>query len=194
MGPVIFLTAMIVTASARPEYHHARQAISELGEVGAPRAALMNYGGFLLYGILIVGFAVALHDGIRRGPGDWLGPLLLAVYGVAYVGVAFAPCNPGCTGAVGTGHEQAHFLLTRVIIMTAVAAPLVLFARLAKDPAWSSVSPPILVLPVLGYLAFLLPIPGLEPGWQQRAFFGCTLAWILVLGWKARRLSPAGAA
>ena len=31
-------------------------------------------------------------------PGDWLGPLLLAVYGLDYVAVAFAPCSPGCTG------------------------------------------------------------------------------------------------
>ena len=200
LAPMVFVAAVLVTAAARPEYRHASQAISELGEMGAPRAALMNLGGFLVYGILILGFAVALHRGIRQGPGDWLGPLLLALYGVAYVAVAFAPCNPGCTGAVPTANETAHFLLSRVIMLTAVATPLVLFGRLAKDTAWAAVSPLVLVLTVLGYLLFLLPIPGLQAGWQQRLFFGCTMAWILVLavrllslGGKTREVSPPAA-
>ena len=86
LAPLVFPGAVIVTAAGRPEYHHATQAISELGEVGARNAALMNYGGFLLYGLLIVGLAVGLHQGIRRGSGDWLGPLLFLIYGLAYMG------------------------------------------------------------------------------------------------------------
>lgn len=192
LAPLVFLGAVIVTAAGRPEYHHATQAISELGERGARNAALMNYGGFLLYGLLIVGLAVGLHRGIRRGPGDWLGPLLLLVYGVAYVGVAFAPCNPGCTGATPTINEQAHVLLSRIIILTSVATPLVLFPRLAKDPAWAALSPLLVVLPMIGYLLFLLPIPGLQSGWQQRVFFGCTLAWILAVALRLFRLTGRG--
>jgi len=199
LAPIVFVVAVIVTAAGRPDYHHASQAISELGEIGAPRAALMNYGGFLLYGVLIVGLAVGLHDGIGRGPGDWLGPLLLGVYGAAYVAVAFAPCNPGCTGVAPSANEQAHFLVSRFIILTAVATPLVLFARLAKDPAWAAVSPLVLILTVVGYLLYLLPIPGLTAGWQQRLFLGCTLAWVLLLGGRllglaARARAPSPAA
>jgi hypothetical membrane protein len=181
LAPLVFLGAVIVTAAGRPEYHHATQAISELGEVGARNAALMNYGGFLLYGALIVGLAVALHQGIRRGPGDWLGPLLLLLYGLAYIGVAFARCNPGCTGESHTAGEQVHFLLSRIIILTAVATPFVLYPRLAKDPAWTSLSPLVAILPTIAYLLFLLPVPGLTSGWQQRAFFGFTLGWVLSL-------------
>jgi uncharacterized protein DUF998 len=181
LAPLVFLGAVVVTAAGRPEYHHATQMISELGETGARNATLMNYGGFLVYGVLIVGLAVGLHQGIRRGPGDWLGPLLLLLYGLAYMGVAFAPCNPGCTGETPTTSEQVHFLLSRFIVLTAVATPLVLYTRLAKDPAWRSLSPLLVILPTVAYLLFLLPVPGLTAGWQQRAFFGFTLAWILVL-------------
>jgi hypothetical protein len=35
-GPLVFVVAVVLTAAARPEYHHAKQAISELGEMGAP--------------------------------------------------------------------------------------------------------------------------------------------------------------
>jgi hypothetical protein len=181
LGPLVFPGTVIVTAAGRPEYHHATQAISELGEVGARNAALMNYGGFLFYGLLIVGLAVGLHQGVRRGLGDWLGPFLLLVYGVAYAVVAFAPCNPGCTGATQTINEQVHFLVSRIIVLTSVATPLVLFPRLAKDPAWASLSPLVVVLPLIGYLLFLLPVPGITSGWQQRVFVGCTLGWVLAL-------------
>lgn len=184
LAPLVFVGAVVVTAAGRPEYHHATQTISELGEVGAPNAALMNYGGFLLYGLLIVGLAAGLHSGVRRGPGDWLGPVLLMVYGAAYAAVAFAPCNPGCTGATPTSNEQAHFLASRVIILTAIAAPLVLFPRLAKDADWTRMSPLAVVMPVLGYLFFLLPLPRVTSGWQQRLFVACTLSWILALAWR----------
>jgi uncharacterized protein DUF998 len=187
LAPLVFVAAVIVTAAGRPEYHHATQFISELGEVGGRNAVLMNYGGFLLYGLLIVGLAIALHRGVRRGLGDWLGPLLLLLYGVAYIGVAFAPCNPGCTGQ--TTSEQVHFLLSRFIILTAVATPLVLFPRLAKDPAWASLSPLLVALPTIAYLVFLLPVPGLTSGWQQRVFIGGTLGWILAVAIRLVRVT-----
>jgi len=98
LGPMVFVAAVLATATARPEYHQASQAISELGEVGAPRAALMNFGGFFLYGLLMIGFAVGLHAEIEHGPGDWLGPLLVAIYGLGYLAVALHRVVPGALG------------------------------------------------------------------------------------------------
>lgn len=189
VAPFVFVAAVIVTAAARPDYRHDEQMISILGELGGPRAAVMNMAGFLLYGTLVLGLAAGLHEAIRNGPGDWLGPLLIAVYGVGYVAVAFAPCSPGCTGASSVTSEQAHFLISRVIFLTAVAGPLALFARLAKDPAWSSLRYFVLLLSTVGYLLFLLPLPGVGPGSQQRLFIGCTLGWILLLAWRLVRLT-----
>ena len=200
IAPVLLLGVVVVTAAGRPEYRHASQAISVLGEVGGRGAGLMNFVGFLAYGLLIVGLAVGVHGGVRSGPGDWLGLSLLLTYGLAYVGVAFAPCDPGCTGASASINEQAHVLLSRIIIMTSVAGPLVLFPRFAKDPGWAPLSPILLALPVIGYLLFLLPLPGLEFGSQQRASMACTLGWVLAvscrlfsLSGKAGFVSPAAA-
>jgi hypothetical membrane protein len=200
IAPFVFVTAVIVTAAARPDYRHDEQVISLLGELGGPRAAVMNFAGFLIYGVLVLGLAAGLHEGIRNGPGDWLGPLLVAVYGLGYVAVGFAPCSPGCTGASSAPSEQAHFLISRLIFMAAVAGPFTLFARLAKDPAWSGLRHIVVLLTALGYLLFLLPLPNVGAGSQQRLFIGCTLGWILVLAWRlfrltsARRSSPPAAA
>ena len=182
LAPIVLVAAVILAAAGRPEYQHATQTISELGEVGARRAALMNYGGFLPYGLLVIALAFGLHAVVRRGSGDWLGPVLLGIYGLAYVAVAFAPCDPGCTGTSLSPHEKAHVLIGRVVIMTSLAAPLVLYPRLAKDPAWSSLGWLLIALPVVGYLVFLGVIPSLPFGWQQRLWIGCTLLWVMVLG------------
>ncbi len=189
IAPFVFVAAVIVTAAARPDYRHDQQMISLLGELGGPRAAVMNFAGFLLYGVLVVGLAAGLHKGILNGPGDWLGPLLVAVYGLGYVAVAFAPCSPGCTGASSTPSEQAHFLISRLIFMAAIAGPFVLFTRLSKDSAWSGLRYVVLLLSAVGYVLFLLPLPGVGAGSQQRLFIGCTMGWILVLAWRLFRLT-----
>jgi hypothetical protein len=61
---------------------------------------------------------------------------------------------------------------------------------MAKDSAWASLSPILLALPLIGYAIFLLP--GLQFGWQQRAFLGCTLVWILAVALRLFRLSGTG--
>lgn len=182
IAPLAFVAAMVVVAANRPGYSHSRQAVSELGEVGENLSALMNFGGFLVYGLLVTGLALGLHAAVQRGRGDWLGPLLLALYGLSYVAVAFAPCDPGCTGTSQTAHEKAHFLLGRFIIMLSFAAPLVWFPRLAKDPARSPIGGLLVALQVVGYVIFLGLVPGLEFGVQQRLWLACTLSWVLVLG------------
>jgi hypothetical protein len=188
LAPIVLVAAVLVAAAGRPEYHHATQAVSELGEVGAARAAVINYGGFVLYGLLVIALSVGLHAGIRRGAGDWLGPVLLGVYGLAYVVVAVAPCDPGCSGASTSLNEEAHFLTGRVVIMTSLAAPFVLYPRVAKDAAWTSVGWLLVALPVMGYIVFLGAVPGLPFGWVQRLWIACTLVWVMALGLRLARI------
>jgi hypothetical membrane protein len=181
VAPLVFVAAVLVVAANRPGYSHSRQAVSELGEVGGRLSLLMN-GGFLVYGLLVIGLAFGLQEAIKGGRGDWLGPVLLALYGLCYVAVAFAPCDPGCIGTSQAWHEKTHFLLGRLIIMLSLATPLVCFPRFAKDPAWSRIGGLLVVLPVVGYLIFLGLVPGLQFGMQQRLWLACTLAWVLALG------------
>lgn len=182
LGPLALVTAALVVAAYRQGYSHSRQAISELGERGGELAALMNFGGFLVYGLLVTCLAFGLYAAVERGRGDWLGAVLLGLYGLCYVAIAFAPCDPGCTGSSGTPHEKAHVLISRFIIMLSFATPLVLYSRLAKHPNWSPISPLFVILPVLSYVAFLGLVPGVEFGVSQRLWIGCTLLWVLALG------------
>ena len=182
VGSLALVSATLLVSAGRPEYSHATDAISRLGEVGGHLAPLMNFGGFLVYGLMVVGLAWGLYLAFGGRPGDWLGPVLLGAYGVCYVAIAFAPCDPGCTGTSSAAHEKAHFLFGRMIIMLAFATPLVLFPQFARVAPWSRVSVLSVLLPVVGYLVFLGAVPGLEFGWQQRLWLGSMLAWVAVSG------------
>ena len=182
VGPFALVIAMLIVSAGRPDYDHAADTVSRLGEMGGHWAAVMNFGGFLVYGLAVVGLAFGLYLAFMGRPGSWLGPVLLGAYGVCYVALAFAPCDPGCTGTSEALGERAHFFLSRMIIVLAFATPLVLFPQFVRSPSWSRISSLSVLLPVVGYLGFLGVLPGLEFGWQQRLWLGSMLAWVLVAG------------
>jgi hypothetical membrane protein len=93
-APLVFTAAVIAASANHPGYDHLKNFISELGATGAPAAGVMNFAGFLPYGLLMVAFALAVHRGVRADAGGWLGPSILALYGLAYVAVAVSPCDP----------------------------------------------------------------------------------------------------
>jgi hypothetical protein len=72
--------------------------------------------------VLVIGLAWALHDTIRPSVGGWLGPMVLGVYGLAYVALAFATCDHGCAAAAPSLSHRIHFLLGDLIVVAAVAA------------------------------------------------------------------------
>ena len=180
VGPVALVCAIVLVSAGRPNYRHATDAISRLGEVGAHWAPLMNFGGFLIYGLTAAGLAYGLYLAFGGRRGDWLGPALLGIYGLCYVAVAFAPCDPGCTGTSPATHEKVHFILGRLIIMLAFATPLVLYSPFTRTAPWSRISGLSVGLPAVGYLMFLGVVPGLEFGWEQRLWLGSMLVWVVL--------------
>jgi hypothetical membrane protein len=189
VAPLVY-TAATVTASLKyPGYSQFQNFISELGAAGSPSAGIMNVAGFLPYGILVAAFALALHRSIKPDIGGWLGPVILALYGLAYVGVAMAPCDPGCQSAAPSLHHRLHFLLGDFIILTAVLAPCTLYARMRKDPAWRSLALATLVLPSAAWVVLEASGIGVSGALRQRLWLLLLFVWI---GLMALRVVAAG--
>jgi hypothetical protein len=188
-APVVFIAAVAVASVNHPGYTQLENFISELGATGAPAASIMNFAGFLPYGVLIVVFASALHRGIRADAGGWLGPSLLALYGLAYVALAVSPCDPGCRAAAPSWHHRMHFLLSDLILLTAVLGPFTLYARMLKDPAWRSLAPATLVLPGTAWLIIEASGLGASGALRQRLWLALLFGWIVLT---ARQLWRAG--
>ena len=178
VAPVVYTAATIAASLKYPGYDHLKNFISELGATGAPGAGIMNFAGFLPYGVLMVAFALAVHRGIRADVGGWLGPSILGVYGLAYVGVALAPCDPGCQAATPSLHHRMHLLLGDLIFLTAVLGPFTLYPRMARDPAWRSLAVPTLVLPGASWLILELSGMGMSGALRQRLWLLLLFLWI----------------
>jgi hypothetical membrane protein len=178
LAPLVFTTAVALASLKSPNFDHFKNFISELGATGAPGASVMNFGGFLPFGLLILTFAFAVHRGIRPETGGWLGPTLLGVYGLAYVALAVSPCDPGCDGASPSLHHRLHFLLSDVILLAAVAAPFTLYSRMTKDPAWRSLALATLLLPGLAWVILELSGVGVSGAVRQRLWAALLFIWI----------------
>ena len=191
-APLMFTAAVIAASASHPGYAQLRNAISELGATGAPGAGIMNFGGFLPYGLLIVAFALAVHRGIHEDAGGWLGPTILAVYGLAYVALAVSPCDPGCQAAIPSLHHRMHMLLGDLIFLTAVLGPFTLYARMLRDPGWRSLAPATLILPGTAWLFLEASGVGVSGPLRQRLWLLLLFGWIVLVALRLLRGSASG--
>jgi hypothetical protein len=190
LAPLVFILAALATSARQPGYDHLKNFVSELGATGAPAAGIMNFGGFLVYGLLMMAFAWAVHRGIRTDAGGWLGPTVLALYGLAYVGVALAPCDPGCQAATPSLHHRLHLLLGELVLLTAVLSPFTLYARMVKDPEWRSLATLTLFLPGGAWVVLQASGLGVAGAIRQRLWLLLLFIWIELV---ALRLLRSGA-
>ncbi len=187
-APLVYAVGALAAGAGSPDYSHMTQFVSELGATDAPMALLMN-ATFLLFGVLMAVFALGLHRGIQAGPGDWLGIALIVAYGLFYVALAFAPCDPGCRPDPGTFHHRAHFLLSDSIVFVAIASPLVLYNRLKRDSRWTGVAAPVLLAALAAWALFAVPAFGLGGPVKQRVWLLLVFAWIETLALRLLRLT-----
>jgi hypothetical membrane protein len=135
-GPVLFVIALIVCGSLRPDYSHVSQFISELGAVGTPNAAWMNFAGFVPAGLLIAGFGASLAFLLPPGPGSRGIAALVGLFGLGTAVAGLAHCEPGCPQDQPTLHDGVSVAaFVSAIVASALAARV--FRRL---PAWRSLS------------------------------------------------------
>ena len=190
LAPLVFILAALAASALHPGYDHLKNFVSELGATGAPAAGIMNFGGFLVYGLLMMAFAWAVHRGIRADPGGWLGPTVLALYGLAYVGVGLAPCDAGCQAAAPSLHHRLHLLLGELVLLTAVLSPFTLYVRMVKDPGWRSLATLTLLLPGSAWLVLQASGLGVAGAIRQRLWLLLLFIWIELV---ALRLLRSGA-
>ncbi len=114
-GPVFYVVVTTVLGLAWTGYDPVRQTQSELGSVGAPHAAIMNFAGFSLLGVVLLVFAYVFRSSIPGGAGTWFATLLIVIAGLGMGVVGFFPCDPGCIDVTATGRLHATFSMPGAI-------------------------------------------------------------------------------
>jgi hypothetical membrane protein len=179
-APVIFTLTVGILGFIQPGYSHLSQLMSELGETGAPYAIIMNVLGFGLFGILIVGFAPGLYFALRQRRTAFAGSAFILAAGVAFIAMAFLPCDTACVPVTTAG--RMHLVLGLVAVIAAVMAACILAYPMRMEMYWHgfwiySLASGVLVLLLL---PFFLSVQSYE-GMFQRLMVAVILVWTEVI-------------
>jgi hypothetical membrane protein len=198
LGPVLFALVVLVLGFLTPGYSPSAQMMSELGEAGAPYALVMNLGGFLLLGILLICFSFGLHAALRPSVASLTGALLVILAGLAYIGLAAFSCDRGCIPVTVAG--SFHLFIGENAVFVGVLAAFVLAIAMRPDARWKgywqySVATGILVVLLLPLFSLFTGITGAI----QRFVVGVILLWMFVIARRTyqivskREQAPGGA-
>lgn len=181
--PILFTIIVIILGLLRPGYSHVSQAISELGEVGAPNAAVQD-ANFVVFGLLVIAFAVGLHRGIGDGRGSKIGPALVGSF--------------GAVGAIGAGifplPSPLHVPVSLIGFISLIIATLVISRRLKQDARWQSYRSYSLITGGIALALFVALVFGGSNdspyfGALQRIFLTPLFLWVELMAIHLLRLS-----
>ena len=194
-GSVLFVAMVLLCASLRPDYNHATQVMSVLGETGGPHAFLMNAAGFVPAGALFIAFGVSLASLVPRMPLSTLGSLLVCGFGAGIVAAGIFSCDPGCPRDAISIEATLHIVVSIVAFVSGVCACGVWALVFRKLEAWQSLWPYSAASAVVAVVLLLIfnesARSGEFKGVWQRLFLGTLYLWHAVIGVHAFRFAHA---
>lgn len=173
--PVWLLGGSLFVGSLRTGYDPLRDAISELGEQGAPTALLWNVGGFGVVALLSAAYSFAIRAGLRTRLLFWLA-VLQAIFMAAG---AYFYCDPGCPPVPETARMVGHIVAGLTYFGITCILPLVAWRTFRRRQEWHAYARPSLAVGVVLIGLFIVgPTLGQDRvGVWQRATLLIALSW-----------------
>jgi hypothetical protein len=200
VAPVMFGTVIIALTVAQYDFMLGL-GWRPLGDSGVPWPSGLALGPFgwlhvansVLFGALLVVFALGLHRGMARG--SKVGPALLAVTGAAMVLAGFKT-DPDISGGPQSWHGMIHGIAYLLFVFSLLPAFFFLWWRMRKDPPWRGHAVYTLITGAAMVILFFTP-------WSLSFYFflALMLAWVeatalrlraLARGVPGARTAPAG--
>lgn len=163
----LFVTALLTFGNLNPAFDFLEDFVSKLGARGAPHALWWNLIGFLLVGVLLIGFGLSYGKILE----DRFAGILLALFGVGFA----------CT-AIPVDFEAEHTPVSKAhiaAICLSLAFWLFGLARISYNPRFSkkihvraNIAAVLIVVSMIGAVADL---------WSEP--FAHRLVFLTVFGW-----------
>jgi len=135
VGPALFALVFILQNVLRTDDDAIAEPVSAL--------SIGDYGwvqrlNFVVFGVLLLGFAAVLHRCVASSRLGWIGPLLLSVAGVGLFLAATFSLARDETGAI---YDPSFHQVAGMMFFGGTALGLVVMSRrLAHDPQWRNLS------------------------------------------------------
>lgn len=155
-APLIRNLVMYGAGLLDPQYSHRRDFLSELTAIGAPYQLVVSVLGPGLTGVALCLAAPVLWatwDDSRFGR---LAAAALLVSGVAYIGIAVAPCDPGCSTASMGPRMMIHLLSGLVAMGSLVLGGFAFGAARLKSGNHEAIGWACLISGAIGIAAYAL--------------------------------------
>ena len=190
LGVAVLVSYGVIGGAAWPGYDHLTQYLSELGAVGAPYADMISWGGFFLFGVLIIIFALTAYLALPKSSGSALGFLGIAWYAAGSLMAAFFPCDAGCRPAEPSASQLLHNLFGGTGYLAGVVALFLLAGAARHWDGGKHLAPLGIACGVAAAVGFL----GLDPsfdylGAAQRLLELAMNGWILTCAFYVRKVS-----
>ena len=137
VGPILFTVAFVMQGLFRSgEYSAVAETVSAL-EAG-PNGWVQQIN-FVVFGVLMIAFAIALHLGMRPTRGGEIGPAIIVLTGVGLVlaGAAF-PLREDAAGL--TYDPGGHAINGMMTFLSAGIGLIMVSRRMTRDPRWRSLA------------------------------------------------------
>ena len=157
VGPVLFVLVVIVQSLLHLDYSQVELPISALATWPGGWVQSVN---FVVFGLLMIAYAIGLHLGVRPSRAGVIGPALLVLSGVGLIVAGFFPWRESDGDFVV---PVGHLLGALLSFLGAGTGLIVVSRRMAADPRWRGVATYALasgiVIVVLLVTTFALVVP-----------------------------------
>jgi hypothetical membrane protein len=187
-GPLVFTLLIVICGARRPDYDHFNQFISELGETGAPDAALMNLAGFIPAGLLNAALGLALSR-VGRGPRALAAAILIVVFGLGMAAAGVFSCDPGCHQQGVSTEATLHHMVSGIAFISAIVGIGLSATVYRRLPAWQDLWRFSAFTSAVAFLLLVVMNASIDSraltGFWQRLFLATLFVWCGVVGWRS---------
>jgi hypothetical membrane protein len=195
VGPVMFTVGILVQQFyRRGDYDPVAQLVSDLT---AGRYGWVQQVNFIVFGLLMVAFAVGLHQGVHPSRARAVSPAILGFNAAGLVLAGIFPLRADATGRVydpiGVHTVNGAIFFASIGIVLAVVS-----LRLRADPRWRGLATYTLVTGIALLVLFAVVVALARPagtplhdrlGLLQRLVLTVWLACIVVVALRLRRVA-----
>jgi hypothetical membrane protein len=187
LAPPVIITITITAGLLTPGYSQITDTISSLSDQASKNPQLMT-SGFIVYGVLIIGFSYALYLHLHRGFKAYTTWVMLTLYGICMILAGLFRDSPGALNTEGFVHNAV--IITSCLSM--LFGMWTFAGSVYKRTSWIGFTWFTIIASFLGLvLSIIFAIQSYVPfaGLLQRIFYCIILIWIEVVSIWLFRLS-----